>query len=568
MLLQEVKRRNKNLAMAWIDYRKAYDLVPHSWILECLENLGVNEEIRRIVKESMKSWKVELTYGNDVLGEVKIERGIFQGDSLSPLLFVIILIPLTHILRKASPGYEFASSKEKIDHLLFMDDLKLYSKTEKTLDSLIQTVRIFSNDIKMEFGIEKCAKLVLKRGKVIKSEGIKFSDNRKMRSLDENEEYKYLGILQADQIKQKEMKERVGNEYKRRVRKLLETKLNGQNVINAINTWAISLLRYSAAFLGWTKEEVQHLDRKTRKLLTMHGGLHPKSSVDRLYIPRKEGGRGLLNVEDVINIAVIGLERYVCNSNERLLTAARAANEYEGDSEAEYKLRRKNERCQAWKEKTLHRQFVRQTENEAGSDRWSCLRNTGIKRGAESMIMAAQEQAIRTNVIKAKIDKTQEESKCRMCGQVDETVNHIISECSKLAQKECKRRHDWVGKRIHWEVCRTNGIEVKPKWYEHQSEAVQENERYKILRDFNIQTDHVIEARRPDMIVIDKETRFAKIIDFAIPYDLRVNSKEVEKIEKYQDLAREIKKLWGMRVTVIPIVIGTLGTTPKKLKKR
>ena len=286
---------------------------------------------------------------------MKIERGIFQGDSLSPLLFVIILIPLTHILRKASPGYEFASSKEKINHLLYMDDLKLYSKTEKALDSLIQTVRIFSNDIKMEFGIEKCAILVLKRRKVVKSEGIKLPDNRKMRSLNANEEYKYLGILQADQIKQKKMKEKVGNEYKRRVRKLLETKLNGQNVINAINTWAIPLLRYSAAFLGWTKEEIHQLDRKTRKLLTMHGGLHPKSNVDRLYIPRKEGGRGLLNVEDVINLAVIGLERYVCNSNERLLTAARAANEYEGDSETEYKLRKKNERCQAWKEKTLHR---------------------------------------------------------------------------------------------------------------------------------------------------------------------------------------------------------------------
>ena len=76
----------------------------------------------------------------------------------------------------------------------------------------------------------------------------------------------------------------------------------------------------------------------------------------------------------------------------------------------------------------------------------------------------------------------------------------------------------------------------------------------------------MIEA--PDMIVIDKEIKLAKIIDFAIPYDSRVNSKEVEKIEKYHYLAREIKKLWGMRVTVIPIVIGTLGTTPKKLKKR
>ena len=78
----------------------------------------------------------------------------------------------------------------------------------------------------------------------------------------------------------------------------------------------------------------------------------------------------------------------------------------------------------------------------------------------------------------------------------------------------------------------------------------------------------MIEARRPDMIVIDKETKFAKIIDFAIPYDSRVNSKEVEKIEKYKDLAREIKKLWGVRVTAIPIVVGTLGTTQKKLKKR
>ena len=140
-------------------------------------------------------------------------------------------------------------------------------------------------------------------------------------------------------------------------------------------------------------------------------------------------------MEDVINLAVIGLERYVCNSNERLLTAARAANEYEGDSETEYKLRKKNERCQAWKEKTLHGQFLRQTENEAGNDRWNWLRNTGIKRGTESMIMAAQEQAIRTNVIKAKIDKTQEESKCRMCGQVDETVNHIISKMQQVGSE-------------------------------------------------------------------------------------------------------------------------------------
>ena len=77
------------------------------------------------------------------------------------------------------------------------------------------------------------------------------------------------------------------------------------------------------------------------------------------------------------------------------------------------------------------------------------------------LIMAAQEQAIRTNVIKARIDRTQEESKCRMCGRADETINHLLSECSKMAKKEYKRRHDWMGKRIHWDVFKKNRIQVK-----------------------------------------------------------------------------------------------------------
>ena len=92
------------------------------------------------------------------------------------------------------------------------------------------------------------------------------------------------------------MKEIVTKEYKRW--KIFETKLNGGNLVKIINTWAIPLLRYSAAFLDWRKSEIRDLDRKTRKLLTMHNGLHPKSNVDRIPIPREDGGRGLISVED------------------------------------------------------------------------------------------------------------------------------------------------------------------------------------------------------------------------------------------------------------------------------
>ena len=113
--------------MTWIDYKTAYDMVPHSWIAECLDLFGVAENIKSLLVSSMEKWKLMLCSGNAELGEVEIKRGIFQEDSLSPLVLVLALIPLSLILRKAKAAYEFYESKEEINHLLFMDDLKLYS---------------------------------------------------------------------------------------------------------------------------------------------------------------------------------------------------------------------------------------------------------------------------------------------------------------------------------------------------------------------------------------------------------------------------------------------------------
>ena len=90
------------------------------------------------------------------------------------------------------------------------------------------------------------------------------------------------------------MKEKVKTEYYRLVRKILKTKLNGGNIKIGINTWAISLLRYFAVFLDWTRTELEQMDRRTRKLMTMHRALNPKSDVARIYLSKKEGGRGLI----------------------------------------------------------------------------------------------------------------------------------------------------------------------------------------------------------------------------------------------------------------------------------
>ena len=116
-----------------------------------------------------------------------------------------------------------------------------------------------------------------------------------------------------------------------------------------------------------------------------------------------------------------------------------------------------------------------------------------------------------------------------MCRKVYESIDHIASGCSKISQKEYKRRHDNLGKIAHWKVARKCNFEAGDKWHEQEPESVLENEDYKILRDFSIQTDHVIEARRPDLVVVDKKDRSCKIIDFVVPGDSRIEEKEKER---------------------------------------
>ena len=179
----------------------------------------------------------------------------------------------------------------------------------------------------------------------------------------------------------------------------------------------------------------------------MHNALHPKRNVDHLYIPRKEGGRGLQGVKETVKLTNLGLENYVKESRDRLLTAAKSVDidliEPIRETTIETKKQKKEERTISWEEKMLHGQFVRQTKEVENQDRWQWLQNGTLKRETESLIFAAQEEAIRINVIiKGKIGKSQKQTKCRMCSKADETSNHIVRECPKLAQREYKRRHD------------------------------------------------------------------------------------------------------------------------------
>ena len=137
----------------------------------------------------------------------------------------------------------------------------------------------------MEFGLKKCGVVILKKGKLVKFDGIHLLNQKIMKEVDENR-YTYLGILESDEIKEHEMKNKVTAEYKRRLRLILKPNLNGKNKIQAINTWMVALLRYEAEIINWKIDELKKMGRTTRKTLTMYGTIHPKSDIDRLYLKR------------------------------------------------------------------------------------------------------------------------------------------------------------------------------------------------------------------------------------------------------------------------------------------
>ena len=189
MIIEDCKKKKKNLSMAWIDYRKAYDSVPHSWILKTLQVYRFNEKLIKFMETSMSNWKttVKLFYNDGCIttDQIKIKRGIFQGDSFSPLLFCLALVPLTSELATSGYGYKISNTSATISNLFYMGDLKLYSKNQQEQVGELKEVKQFSDDIGMEFGLEKCAKASFKKGKLTSTGNVVIDVDTVIQELDQ-----------------------------------------------------------------------------------------------------------------------------------------------------------------------------------------------------------------------------------------------------------------------------------------------------------------------------------------------------------------------------------------------
>ena len=600
-VLENCRKTKRNLSTAWIDYRKAFDSVPHSWILHVMDAYKLSPIVIKFLSNSMSNWQTNLllnhSKGSHLIKNVKINNGIFQGDSLSPLLFCLAVAPLSKMIKDTRGGYRIQN--QNLTHLFFMDDLKLYAKDKRDLETKLQTVKQFSDDIRMELGLPKCAEIHIRKGKLITMSGTRLDEEVMIKELENDGSYKYLGVDESDNIQHSKMKDKLKKEYFRRTRMILRSQLNARNKTTAINSLSVPVLTYSFNIVNWTVTDLQKVDIKTRKLLTIHRMHHPKADVQRMYLPRKEGGRGLLMLEKSYKNATIGLNKYLQSLRDPLMEIVKNHDETKGrhsiqkealkylseldlvvgndNNESEpacvlaKQLKDKVKRSymeklkEIWENKPLHGQYPKRLQQKHVdlelTHLW--LKSPDLKSETEGFIIAAQDQSILTNQYKKNVLKIGSNSKCRLCNEFDETVDHIVSGCPEHAKTEYVHRHNKAAKYIHWKLCKYYKLENKEKWYEHEPQTVQENNEATLIWDLPVHTDRQINANRPDIIVKDKISKKCFLIDMAVPSDINVPKKELEKLSKYKDLETEIARMWEMKVITVPVIVGALGLIKK-----
>ena len=283
----EVKHKRRNLLCAWPDHQKAYDSIPHSWVLEALCLTKVSQDIFNLIEKLTKIWSTQIYLNSKsdsiITDVIKYMCGVIQGDTSSVLLLILSLNPLSFLLKDA-PRYKLERDQDpftNVNHLFFIDDLKLFATTINNLKLLHFIVSKFSKDTGMSFGLNKCAYVYIERGKS-KSIGDQILINgAEISQLEEGDLYKYLGVDEDIAYDGPLSKEEISKEFLQRTRKIWESELYSTNKVTAY-MFALPILTMSIGVLKWSEQELASLDVKARKILNMTGSLHSKGNIKHL----------------------------------------------------------------------------------------------------------------------------------------------------------------------------------------------------------------------------------------------------------------------------------------------
>ena len=594
MALEEVSTYRRNLFTMWFDYRKAFDMIPHKWLIKALELAKIPTGLIHVIKMLTQHWSTKIylnhSHGSIETGKIQYLNGLMQGDTLSLLLFELCVNPLSHLLNLL-PGYKLGkpdNRSTKLSHLFFVDDLKTFASDEKSAKMQLDLITTFTKDIGMQFGSDKCAYLCIQHGERKTLGSTIEMNNLELMELPEGELYKYLGMDEDIAINGTINKEKVRTEYFRRIRKIWNSELYSHNKICAHNTFAIPVLTPTFGILKWSKEELEQIDVKTRKLLTLSGSFHRNSDIDRLYSHRKKGGRGLNSISDTYLSRIASLMLHineVCDKSKYIALVKeheehhiiRQGNELLNkfnidDTNPKVAARKikdtvKDEHLEKWLGKKQHGYLFKTRENIRDSDTektHSWLTKSKLTSHMEGYICAIQEEEINTRGLQKRRTKNTDnqddgiEYKCRICHQETETIQHVLACCERLRiSLYLPVRHNTVAFTLYHLLTMSKKSEIT---------EVYRNENIEIWWDVKIKTKPALEHNKPDMLLWRINEKRAFLIDIVVGLDVNITKNYKRKLDYYMPLCIEMKKLYpDYSFEVIPISIGATGLIMKNL---
>ena len=615
MVCEDSKRNKRNLSMAWIDVKKAYNSVDHKWLVELMAVHRFPDWVGKMVSRLCATWNTRIVVttkqGRETSDLIKFNKGLPKGDAFCPRLFTICLNPVAWQL-KASEGYKLSKPiSAKITDLFYIDDLKVFAASATKMTRVLKATKESTKCMGMQWNEKKCAVTHMKKGALDQTTSdMKLDESAVIARLKDGEQYKFLEV--QENLKQEDnlVLNCDAEIYLKRVSVIWSSPLSDHNRITATNQFALPVPAYLMRTQKWPIADLQQLDRETRKIMVENGGKHPLGSKALLYLPRKVGGRGLKSVENECKLTKIKTAVNLYQNQDLTVKVVRVFEEratktgyhslikdavkYAKELDLDLKLSELNptyrtedgnevsgKQIGVWAKKAQQQQLRQEITKEKWQGkllkiRWeddnlsrSCFDwLKEWKTGPSNTIAAVQElyqQLLPTKLYHHKKTgiNTSPDVLCRMCGKCPESVPHIVSGCSTLAQTKYLARHNSALKILFFEMLRDQNLVSKvPSWYSPvQPKPMYENERAKAFWDVPVYAESVmVKANRIDARIVEKERKRVAMIEMSCPWMDNRAIKDAEKTAKYGPLRWELKQQYpGYEVKQFNIIIDVLG---------
>ncbi|KAG0435891.1 hypothetical protein DMUE_4487 [Dictyocoela muelleri] len=462
--------------------------------------------------------------------------------------------------------FEIDNNNQNLNHLLYIDDVKLFSDKENDLQLLLNKSKDALENIGMNLNIKKCGS---NTDVMISEQSI------------QTDTYKYLGMIETSKNKDCEINLRIiENKILKRVEYVLKTSLYSKNKVTALNEYALSVLNYFVGLINMDDKFCIELDNKIRKLMIVHKFHFSDSSNERLYLPRAFNGRGVKSVLDHVEMLGFNFSNYISEND--TLRKKIIINGLESTPESKIiycknliiekhslpndanksllKDKQIEKHILKLREKIMHGSFFRRIDefgfSKKSNNEWLLYGN--LSSCSEAYNFLLQDRYL-SSFYKA--------GKCKFCKRANISIDHLATRCGMLLHSSYVRRHNEVVKSIHLILMNKYGISSRKKLKNHQIEKVVKNNRAEIITEIPVRTDSHVVNNKPDIVVFDNEKNLIYLIEIGVTSIENLKKYEVEKFQKYRLLAKEMDQLYGKKSIVVPYVITWDGVATEFNKK-